>query len=98
MRDRDPGRAHVLEVERSRFGLFDVADELGEQPRLVRVAHRVVGLLDQGLRVDTAPREVVQRNSACLSLVDGHGVHARSRRHLVANGDDGVVAAVAGDV
>jgi hypothetical protein len=34
--DGHPGSAHVLEFDRARSGMLQVANELGEDPRLVR--------------------------------------------------------------
>jgi hypothetical protein len=43
--DVDPGQSHVIEVDRTGSGMFQVADEFGEYPCLVRVADRPIRLL-----------------------------------------------------
>ena len=48
-----------------------VANELGQDPRLVRVADSPVPLLDQGLGADLAPRQMMQADLPQLALVDG---------------------------
>ena len=51
----------------------------------------MVGVLDLGLGMDTIPREVDEVDLAGLALVHCNLMHARSGRHLVADGDDSVV-------
>ncbi len=78
--------------------MLQVADVLGQDLGLVRIAHDLIGLLDQRLRADLAPRQMVQADLPELALVDRQGMLARRPGQLVGNRQHGIEALVAGDV
>jgi len=57
--DTGPGCAPVLELHRSGSGVFEVADELAEDPRLVGVGDASVDLLHHRLGEDLGPLPAV---------------------------------------
>ena len=63
--------------------MFEVADELAEDPGLVGVGHAAVDLLHDGGGLHLGPREVVDGHLSELALVDGRRVDAWRRRQLV---------------
>lgn len=96
--DGHPGSAHVLEFDRARSGMLQVANELGEDPRLVRVTDCLVPLLDRGLGADLAPRQVMQAYLFQLPLVHGQRMLARRSGQLIGDRQDRVKTLLASHV
>lgn len=94
----DPVGAHVVEVPSTGLRILQVPDELRENPRLVGVGDSLVRLLQERLRVDPAPRQVIEVNLPKLPLVHRDWVNSGRRRNLVADRDDGIKALFACDV
>jgi hypothetical protein len=65
---------------------------------LIGIGNHVIGLLDQRLSLDSAPREMKEVDLPELALVNGSGMDARSRCDLMADGNDGVESLLSGDV
>jgi hypothetical protein len=78
--------------------VFEVADQLGEDPRLVRVGHRAVNPLDDRFGVDLAPRHVQQRHLAELLLVHGGWVFTGRGDEFVGNREHDVELVLARDI
>lgn len=78
--------------------MFEVPDQLAEDPRLVGIRDSPELLLHHGLREDLRPSEVMERDLADLAPVDLRGMLARRGRDLVRDGDDRVEALLTSDV
>ena len=78
-------------------GVLEIADELAQDPCLVRVGAPRNSSADR-FRQHLGPRHVVERHLLELALVDLGRVLTRDGRDLVGDGDDRVVAVLASDV
>ena len=96
--DGHPRSAHVLKFGRTRSGMLQVANELGEDPRLVRITDCLVPLLDQRLGADLAPRQMMQAHLPQLALVHGQRMLARRPGQLIGDRQDRVKTLFAGHV
>ena len=92
--DRHPRRPHVREVERSRLGMLEIADQLAQHPRLIRVRHPPVDALLHGDGEHLRPRQMVERHPAQLATVHLHRMHAGGGAELVRHRHHGVEAVV----
>ena len=78
--------------------MLQVADEFGEDPRLVRVADCLVPVLDQGLGADLAPRQVMQAHLLQLALVHGQRMLAGRPGQLIGDRQDRAKTLLAGHI
>jgi len=78
--------------------MLQVADELGEDPRLIRVGYCLVPLLDQGFGADLASRQVMQADFPQLALVHGQRMLARRPGQLIGDRQDRVKTLLTGHV
>jgi hypothetical protein len=85
-----PGVAHVIEIDRARPGMFQVADEFRENPRLVGVADGPIRLLNQCLCADLAPGQVMQSRRLSPGLWQLDGMHPGNGSNLIGNSEQGL--------
>jgi hypothetical protein len=78
--------------------VLEVADQLAEDPRLVRVGDTAMLFLHHRAREDLAPRVVMQSDPLQLAFVDPHGMLPGHRGDVVGDSEQGVKALLAGDV
>jgi hypothetical protein len=96
--NRDPAFAHVLETACAGALVVEVGDQLAQNPRLIGIADAAMPVLDDGLRDDSPPGEVVERDAPELAAIDVDRGVADRRGDLVRNGEDGVELVVSSDV
>ncbi|OSM43037.1 hypothetical protein BCY76_010710 [Nesterenkonia sp. PF2B19] len=90
LRHAGPGGAHIGELECSGVLMFEVTDELAENPLLFIVFDSTDFPLHDGDRDESDPGEMEDRNSPELSTVERQRVCSLDGRDLVGDGDDGV--------
>ncbi|MGH9281078.1 MAG: hypothetical protein ACRD12_23695 [Acidimicrobiales bacterium] len=78
--------------------MLEVADQLIEDPRLIRIGHTAMHLLHNRVGQHLGPGEVVESNFLELPLVDGGGMCPGHGRDLVRDGQDDVEALLPDDI
>ena len=78
--------------------MFEVANQLPKDPRLIRIRHATVHPLLHGDGEDFGPRQVVERDSTQLALVDVDRMNPRCRRQLVGDSQNSIEPLLQRDV
>jgi hypothetical protein len=96
--DMDPGGPHVVEVQRARPRVFQVADELRQDPCLIGIGDRLIRLLHQRFGPDLAPRQVKQPGRLRLGPGQRNRMHPRGGHHLMGDGQQRIELVLAGHI
>jgi hypothetical protein len=85
-------------IERAGSRMFQVADELRQDPGLVGIADRLVQLFHQRFGPDLAPRQVIEPGRLRLCPGQRHRMHPWAGHDLVGDGQQRIELVLAGHV